>query len=1609
MKKRKTVKRGRIFCLIFAVLFLCTTISYCDTAGMYAAETNTAEPGTEYVAEVGEAANMRELTASLNETVPDSAAGEKAGKESEPETTAAASVKAESMHTAETDYADMMSEAADGASRDGASAENTYKNESETETNHADAVTESATGAGNNASETETIADTGGSEADTNHADAVTESIAGVGDNASETETIAGAGESETDTETADTEVTSETEERLAQGLEEDWEDCAVMRAGQKGRAANPTIHREDDQIYSYLDFPCYFKYVTGHGQDIGGKTLAVYCVYNNREAPQDEPYKPDTDGAFSKEITYCLYNGCRYKGKTAYNASYSTGNWKKDYYITQIAIHLINAAQGRESSIEDQLNQSSDPEVYQLVQKMMRDAYADGALTSSDTNQTREVNYTVTPAAQEQWVRQADGSWRTAQDYTCQSNYSDRIVSVKRILREEAPEGVSVVVKAPNDPLSSFYLTATPAAYRQISEQELVLTVELQISAEEYGGWWYEPVKSSVKRQYVTFLTMEATPFEGKEKASATAKYLDQTIKLTIYKEGNVLTGSEVTENGVTFQYTRRRLKGTVFKLTAGEEIRNGAGEVIWKANEQVGEWAYTNEEGTCSISGLYSGTYYLSEVAVSTAMTMLREPIKLVLTPENDQIEVTEIVQTVFNYRQETLIRVNKEDSHTKKRIKGAVFGIYADQDIYSVDRVLLVQKGTLLKTVVTDERGQAKFPNDLPISCKYKVKELQAPKGYVRSEEVFDVYVMANVSYIELYYSHLWGNERCQVRLKLKKKDAETGASIPQGDASLTGAVYGLYAKEAIEHPNGITGTVYQKDQQVAVLQIDEQGEAMVEDLYLGTYYLKELKAPEGYVLDETAHEVIFAWENDQKAVYEQTVVLEEQVKKQAFQIIKGSAQSSEQLETLEGAGFTAWLLSDLQNKDSAEETEQPENGYDTTDVQPVVIGPNGETELFTDQNGYLCTIPLPYGTYLVRETTVPKDHKAVSDFLVTVSEHSPNQPQIWRILLDECFMAKLKIIKKDQESGNPILKSGAEFRVKNLDTGSYVEQETVYPEQKLHTSYFTNEAGYLILPEALPPGHYQIEEITAPEGYLCSKEPIELTIGADQAFLQDYADGELIVVQEVFDTPIRAQLKLTKRGNLLDHFDGVFHYEESMLAGAEFELLAEEDIWYPDGSAVCFAAGTSVAAAVTDSEGAAEFPSLLPGTYRIREKQAPFGFLTAQEGWVVTLSADGQEVPVIEQEQVCYNERQKLQILIQKTDQESQKPLCGAVFGLYAAEAIRSAEGSTIVQAGQCLGTAVTDAYGLVLFDLNLPHGLYFVKEEQAPEGYGTDPEQYEIDLRECDNETAVVSKTLELANQMTTCEISKTDLVSGEEVIGAVLELRDEKDELVERWTSGEVPHRIRGLKTGTSYTLTEQQTPYGYLQAESVTFTVKDDGSVQKVEMKDARALGRLRIKKEDAETKEPLQGAVFELRDANGTVLEKLITDANGEALSSAYEIGTYQSGRFQEEMIYFLQETEAPDGYQLDDAEYEVRFADGRTDMQEILLEKTVKNTKLPIETETETETESETETETEPKKPDKAVQTGDHTDLFGLLCAVFLSGEALLALFFFRRKLR
>ena len=921
-----------------------------------------------------------------------------------------------------------------------------------------------------------------------------------------------------------------------------------------------------------------------------------------------------------------------------------------------------------------------------------------------------------------------------------------------------------------------------------------------------------------------------------------------EQKGALTIYKEGEVLTGATVTEDGVTFAYEKRKLKGAVYSVYAGADIKAADGTLIYKKGALVKDNLVTGDDGSVTLKDLYLGTYTVTETKAPDNYVCKGESKTVELVYAGQTVEVQTGSATFLNERQKAAVRVEKQDEETKNPLSGGIYGLYAAEDI-KVDGKTVVPKGTLIEKATTGADGKASYKAELPINYSYSIREIQAPELYLRNSE--DTYIFTfkftNDKEEKVNFSHTFTNKRVNATIDLVKEDSETGNSA-QGDAVFEGAIYGLYAREDINHPDGRSGVLYKKDEQVATLMTDKEGKASVGNLYLGKYYLKEITPPVGYLLDEEEHDVNCNYEGDQVETVKRNTVSKEDVIKQPFQLIKAADNDKTDADLLKGAGFSAYLISSLTVKD--------DGSYDFTNATPIVLTEDGKTEMFTDERGYACSIPIPYGRYIVRETTTPHNFMPVDDFIVTVTENS-STPQVWRVLLDDEFKAKLKIVKQDDETKQPVLLANTEFKVYDLDAKKYVEQVTTYPNTVVHKSYFTDENGYLILPESLKCGNYRIEEVSAPDGYTQNTQYVEIKVDKNTAYQMDSVSGDAIITVTYENHPVKGKLVIHKSGETLKSFKKDFVYEETSLEGAEFEIYAAEDIFTPDHQVdeqgnrhVIYAKDTLVKTVTTNKNGEAVIKDLPLGKYRVKETKAPAGFVLNPDNQEVSFIYKDQNTPEIEEKLEFSNERQKVELSVEKQDAETGKALKGATFGLYNKEAISSGD-KVVVKADTLLQEITSNEKGKAAFTLDLPLGRYYVKELQAPAGYVSSDEILEFDATYQGQDVKTIKLKSVKKNQPTTVEVTKADITTGTELDGASMSVLDKDGNVIDSWTSvKDSPHVIKRLQVGKTYILREELAPYGYLRATDVEFTISDTAEVQKVKMEDEVPVARLLVNK---------------------------------------------------------------------------------------------------------------------------------------------------------------
>lgn len=322
------------------------------------------------------------------------------------------------------------------------------------------------------------------------------------------------------------------------------------------------------------------------------------------------------------------------------------------------------------------------------------------------------------------------------------------------------------------------------------------------------------------------------------------------------------------------------------------------------------------TGDDGSATLDKLYLGKYVVKEIQAPQNLVCTGESQEITLSYAGSNVEKVMGSVTFKNDRQKASVSVYKQDKETRKYLPGGTYGLYAGNDIKAADGTIVVKKDTLIEKAVTGTDGKAVYQADLPIANSYYMKELGAPAGYVRNGE--DVYSFTfqytTDKEARVSFNHTFQNERINAKIKLVKEDSETGKTA-QGDATLEGAVYGLYAREDIVHPDGQTGVLYPAGTQIATLTTDTEGNAEVADLYLGKYYVKELTPPVGYLADTEEYDLECNDEGDLVQTVERTVTSLEDVIKQPFQVIKAANNGKTDADLLKGVGFSAYLESSL----------------------------------------------------------------------------------------------------------------------------------------------------------------------------------------------------------------------------------------------------------------------------------------------------------------------------------------------------------------------------------------------------------------------------------------------------------------------------------------------------------------------------------------------------------------------------------------------------------------------------------------------------------------------------------------------------------------------
>ena len=803
------------------------------------------------------------------------------------------------------------------------------------------------------------------------------------------------------------------------------------------------------------------------------------------------------------------------------------------------------------------------------------------------------------------------------------------------------------------------------------------------------------------------------------------------------------------------------------------------------------------------------------------------------------------------------------------------------------------------------VTDSAGKAVF-SDVLIGTGYTLEEVDTAIRYVVPEKqtaAVEWNTVTNKSFTNILKK--WN-------VTVTKSDAETG--LPQGDATLAGAVYGIY----------------KGDQLVDTYTTDANGQFTTKYYVCGDdWTIREITPSEGYLLDNTVYPIGAAAKNYTVEYNTTASDVTEQIIKGRIAIIKHTDDGETQLETPEvGAEFAIFL--------------KAAGSYDNAKASK-------RDYLTCDENGYAATKDLPYGIYTVHQAKGWDGRELLADFDVYIAKDG----QTYRYLANNRnFESYIKIVKVDAETGKVIPLAGAGFRLYRPD-GSLITQTFTYPEVTTIDTFYTNSDGYLITPEKLEYGTgYSLVEVSAPYGYTLNSEPVYFDVTADNA-----TEENAVTVVEVTkpNTAQKGVIRISKSGEVFSSVteaDGVYQpvFAVKGLAGAVYELTAAEDIITPDGT-LRYAAGDVVDTVTTDESGLAESKPLYLGKYEVKEITAPTGYVLNTEIHTAELAYAGQEVEITETAADFCNERQKAAVSLDKVLEQDERfgigkngELSAVTFGLFAAEELTAADGS-IIPADGLLEIVSVDENGHAVCKTDLPFGSYYLKELSMDGHYILSDEKYPIVFEYAGQDTALVAIKANggtpIENKLLYGEIHglKKD-EDGSGLAGALIGLfradctEFTTENAILTATSAENGSFSFARVPYGNWIVREIEAPTGFvLLAKTYPVTVNADGAVIEVEIENTRIRGTVQLTKTDRDYSDnKLTGAEFTVyRDSNGN--KEL--DANDELLGTLTEtgIGVYEMA----DLLYggyFVKETKAPEGFYLDNNAYYFEIVeDGKT----------------------------------------------------------------------------
>lgn len=1007
----------------------------------------------------------------------------------------------------------------------------------------------------------------------------------------------------------------------------------------------------------------------------------------------------------------------------------------------------------------------------------------------------------------------------------------------------------------------------------------------------ETYAPFGYYNDRQNISARVITASTVTATKQDKDEKAKVTFTKVDR-------ETGNTPQGDAV-------------LSGAEYTIYAREDIyaQNGV-DLLYSNGAEVAKCT-TGDNGISNTVTIPLGKYMYKETKASTGYNLNDEEIDFTLSYDSQYIEYVERNITVYEDVKKNNIEIIKKlqrtDSTPQLNLQGAKFSATLKSD-----------RNKVYYSEMTDSNGYTRFV-DLPYGT-YEIEEVVVPDVALKIDN-FDVFVEQDKTE-RAAYRYTKEDVSKKMQITIYKEDIETGTTT-QGDAHLENSEYTIYRDEAC---TDAVETVTIK------LQSDGTYTATTGWYLVGTYYIKETKRPEGYLIDEN--------------VYTVTQVPKEQT-------VERSSHTTLSKELVEkGNVYIVKYLENNTNFEQGSTTKNPAVGVELT----LTLDSKPETNYtaIIDEKGYAEFIDIPYGWYTITET------KSIE--YVDIMDPQPlyiarDKQKLYYIVQDPRNKRNLKIVKRDEETKEVIPLVGSTFKIWDVSQNRYIKQTYNYPTPVDIDEFVTTTDGTLVLPDGLIPGAYELEEIDAPYGYVRKDTRYPFTI---EASTPENTEQVKTVIVDFTNVAQKARVVVFKRGEMLS---GSFKegditrptYEVKGLEGVEYTITAREDITTPDGT-IRMKMGETVTI-TTGPDGIAKSEELYLGNYSIQETKTIKGYLESTKEFSFVLEYQGQEIDIWDKDMDFTDVRQKMSLNIFK-DFETPRYIgmlkdsyLDVVLGIYTKEALTDNMGNEIIAANVLVDKLYINEDSTITQNYDLPMGKYYIQEISTNENYILSDDTYDFEFSPEDNVTPVIDITLDRNVTNDLRELAKLRIIKyAHRNLTPLLKVRafftgenlEEKHTLKDvkfklYWDNDGVAEElistdgVSEYKTDADGVIDIENLPFGkyYYQEIEVPKGYELDNALYSFEIDDSYEEEPLLLDvyneikdiklftKTDAFNSEVIPDCEFEILDEDENVIYTNTTDENGDFYMP---IDMLEIGK-----VYYYHEISAPDMYELNDELHE------------------------------------------------------------------------------------